>query len=237
MTTTSQTTILEELYQLTWQRFKDYDDLAHGWEHVLRVYHLAMYIAEQEGADAFIVGAAALLHDIGRLVQQKGVPHAERSVSESRPLLEGYSLDPTQIEAILHAIQAHSYSRGIEPRTLEAGVVRDADRLDGLGAIGILRWAISGTLKRKPATRTYHPEDPFAERREPDDKHYMLDHFFTKLLKLENSMVTETGRQMAQSRSAYMRSYLQEFKTELELSPPLNWPVDERVPGREEAFD
>lgn len=215
MGTTTAAQMLDNLYQEVQSRFEALDDPAHGWEHVRRVYELALRIAHEEGADPLIVGLAALLHDIGRLVHRKGVHHALLSVEESRDILKAYALTPEQVEAILHAIEAHSFSQGIEPRTLEARVLRDADRLDGLGAIGILRWAISGTIKRKPQTKSYHPEDPFGASHELDDKHYMLDHFFTKLLKLEDGMYTATGRAMAQQRTAYMRAYLEELRVEL----------------------
>ncbi len=115
----------------------------------------------------------------------------------------------------MHAIVAHSFSKGIEPRTLEARVVRDADRLDGLGAIGVLRWAITGALRRTPTTRSYHPEDPFAERHTLDDSRYMLDHFYSKLLKLVDTMSTESGRRLARERTDFMRVYLDEFRREL----------------------
>jgi uncharacterized protein len=42
-------------------RFVDFTDLAHGWEHVHRVYHLALHLAEQEHADGLIAGMAVLL--------------------------------------------------------------------------------------------------------------------------------------------------------------------------------
>ena len=58
--------ILTEVFTAVQARFVDFTDLAHGWEHVYRVYHLSLRIAEQEHADCFIVGMAALLHDIGR---------------------------------------------------------------------------------------------------------------------------------------------------------------------------
>lgn len=217
MNTTSQAGILASVYRETQRRFASFDDPSHGWEHVRRVYNLALRIGEEEGADALIVGLAALLHDIGRLVQRKGIPHALLSIEEARVLLKEYPLTPQQLEAILHAIEAHSFSQGIEPCTLEARVLRDADRLDGLGAIGILRWAITGTIKRGPQTLSYHPEDPFAQQHTPDDRLYMLDHFYTKLLKLEQGMYTATGRALAQQRTAYMRAYLEEFKLELGL--------------------
>lgn len=217
MSTTVHTQMLADIYREVQQRFSTFDDPAHGWEHVRRVYDLALRIADEEGADRLIVGSAALLHDIGRLINRKGTPHALLSVEESRGILKQYPLEAEQVEAILHAIVAHSFSQGIEPRTLEARVVRDADRLDGLGALGILRWAITGTIKRKPQTKSYHPEDPFGEQHELNDRLYMLDHFYIKLLKLEEGMYTTTGRALAQRRTAYMRAYLQELRAELGL--------------------
>src|SRR5690348_9444113 len=58
--------VLAQVYEEIQQRFSGIDDLAHGWEHVQRVYQLALSIAEREGADRFIVGMAALTHDLGR---------------------------------------------------------------------------------------------------------------------------------------------------------------------------
>src|SRR5439155_16099852 len=207
--------ILANVYSEVERRFAGIDDLAHGWEHVTRVYALALHIAEQEGANRFVVAMAALMHDLGRTVQADSITHhADLSVALATELLATYQVSADIQEAVLHAIIAHSFSRGIPPRTLEARVVRDADRLDGLGAIGILRWAIAGTLRRSPQTNTYHPTDPFAEQRTPDDRSYMLDHFFIKLLKLSDTMSTETGRALAQQRTAFMRIYLDELRKE-----------------------
>ena len=78
----------------------------------------------------------------------------------------------------------------IEPATIEARVPYDADRLDSLGASGIMRWAMTMKRGRWPEIRTYHPEDPIALWREPDRQRYQLDSFFAKLLKLEETMKT-----------------------------------------------
>src|SRR2546421_12031070 len=215
-TTTDESQLLLDVYAEAQERFSLLNDLAHGWEHVQRVYRLALHIAQQEGADPFIVGVAALLHDLGRLTHDETRHHADLSVIHARDLLTRYQVPPDKQEAILHAIDAHSFSKGLQPRTLEARIVRDADRLDSLGAIGVLRWAITGTLRRTPQTKTYHPTDPFAEHHSPDDRSYMLDHFFTKLLKLGDTMATETGRMLAQQRTAFMHSYLGELRKELE---------------------
>ncbi len=221
--------VLSKVYEEMQQRYEGFDDLAHGWEHIERVYRLALHIAEQESADTFIVGMAALMHDLGHLSTDTSLHHADLSMSMAGELLLAYDVSAGTREAILHAIAAHSFSLGIEPRTLEARVVRDADRLDSLGAIGILRWAITGVVRRTSETQTYHPEDPFAEWHTLDDRRYMLDHFFTKLLKLDGTMATQTGRALAQERTAFMRAYLDEFRKELsEQTSHLNKPDSHR---------
>jgi uncharacterized protein len=216
-TTTDESQLLSDVYAEAQERFSLLNDLAHGWEHVQRVYWLALHIAQQEGADRFIVGVGALLHDLGRLTHDEIRHHADLSVIHARELLTRHQVPPDKQEAILHAIDAHSFSKGLQPRTLEARIVRDADRLDSLGAIGILRWAITGTQRGTPETRSYHPDDPFAERHPLDDRRYMLDHFYSKLLKLSDTMSTQTGRKLAERRMRFMRTYLDEFKDELAM--------------------
>jgi uncharacterized protein len=209
--------VVSKVYVDLQQRYAGFDDPAHGWEHIKRVHTLALFIAEHENADTFIVGMAALMHDLGHLATDKTQHHADLSMQMARAMLMAYDVPAVMQEAMLHAIAAHSFSAGIEPRTLEAKVVRDADRLDSLGAIGILRWAITGTVRRNSETLTYHPEDPFAQRHILDDRRYMLDHFFTKLLTLNTTMATQTGLTLAQQRTDFMRAYLEEFRRELEL--------------------
>ena len=214
-----QVTIQANIYQEVKKRFASIDDPAHGWEHVQRVYTLALSIAERENADSFIVGVAALMHDLGRVVPDTTKHHAEVSKILASEILATQGVPPAIQQAILHAIDAHSFSRNTEPHTLEACVVRDADRLDGLGATGIIRWAITGTIRRTSETRTYHPDDPFAEHHEPDDRHYMLDHFYSKLLKLGDTMMTTTGRELARHRTEVMQTFLDELRVEIASMP------------------
>ena len=207
--------MLAEVFTEVQARFVDFTDLAHGWEHVYRVYHLSLRIAEQEHTDSFIVGMAALLHDLGRTTRDPKRPHAERSAVLATKLLVRYDLPHDTEEAILHAILAHNYRRGITPVTLEARVLYDADRLDSMGASGLMRWAMTLQNKKWSEWKSYHPDDPFAVRRAPDDQHYLLDRFFTKLLALPEVMTTETGRAMAQRRLAFLHLFLKELQLEL----------------------
>jgi len=106
-----QSHMLAALYQEIEERFTAFDDPAHGWEHVSRVYELAQRIAGEEEADQLITGSAALLHDIGRLIHRKGTQHALLSVEEARVILPRYPLEPEQVEAILHAIEVSCAGR------------------------------------------------------------------------------------------------------------------------------
>jgi uncharacterized protein len=207
--------MLAEVFTEVQARFVEFTDLAHGWEHVYRVYHLSLRIAEQEHADSFIVGMAALLHDVGRTIQEPKKPHAERSVLIAVELLARYDLSEETQQAMFHAILAHNYRRGVTPATLEAKVLYDADRLDSLGASGLMRWAMTFKHKRWSEWKSYDPDDPFAVHRTPDDQRYLLDRFFTKLLTLPEAMMTGTGRAIARSRVAFLRLFLQELQVEL----------------------
>ncbi|RQW80581.1 MAG: phosphohydrolase, partial [Methanothrix sp.] len=104
------------------------------------------------------------------------------------------------------------FSKGIVPKTLEAKILQDADRLDAMGAIGIARvFMTGGTLGRA----LYNPDDPFCRAREPEDGLWNLDHFYRKLLKLEAGMHTKTARQMAEKRADVLRRYLLDLEEEI----------------------
>jgi uncharacterized protein len=118
------------------------------------------------------------------------------------------------LDDVYHAIEAHSYSAGIEPRTAEAQVVQDADRLDSLGAIGIARCLLVGGRLDRPLCAV---DDPFCDERPPDDGRYTIDHFYAKLLKLPATMQTEAGRAEAERRAALMRRYLDDLRAEITL--------------------
>ena len=78
-----------------------------------------------------------------------------------------------------------------EPLASVAIVVQGADRLDALGAIGIARCLLTGGAL---GSDLYHPDDPFCTGREPDDRAFMADHFYTKLFKRPDTMQTSAGR-------------------------------------------
>jgi uncharacterized protein len=189
-------------------------DPAHDIQHIKRVVNNTLYLSELSSANTAITVPAAWLHDCVQV--PKDSPERSQvsrlAADEGCRFLAECGYPIALLPAVHHAIEAHSYSAGIEVRSLEAGIVQDADRLDALGAIGIARCLLTGGAL---GSLVYHPEDPFCEQREPDDRAYMVDHFYAKLFKLPDTMQTEAGREEAQRRVRMMNGYLEELRKEV----------------------
>ena len=189
-------------------------DAAHDDMHVRRVVANARMLAVTEGADLNVVLPAAWLHDC--VIIPKDSPERTQA-SRLAAVAAGEYLRKAGyperfIPAIQHAIEAHSFSAKIPPRTLEAQVVQDADRLDALGAVGIARTMMLGGAMGKPL---YDAAEPFPLNRTADDGENVLDHFFVKLLTLSDTMQTGAGRADAARRTAFMRTYLTQLGAEI----------------------
>ena len=185
-------------------------DAAHDFAHVRRVVAWARRLAEAEGADLAVVLPAAWLHDCVAVAKD----HTDRkrasrlAAERAAEWLAAEGFPDALLAPMAHAIEAHSFSAGIPPDTIEARVVQDADRLDALGAIGIARcYATAGAL----GAALVHPADPVPAEppaRPLDDRRYATDHFFAKLLRLPATMRTASGRAEAERRAEVMRQFL-----------------------------
>lgn len=197
-------------------------DPAHDLAHLDRVWMNAQIIARGEtGVDMCVLVAASYLHDLINLPKDSpDRSQASRQSAEAAgPILAQLGLTADQIDMARHAIVAHSYSAGIHPETTEARIVRDADRLDALGAIGIARtFVVAGALDLS----LYEPSDPFARNRVLDDHRYALDHWQVKLLNLANDMITDTGREMARKRVQVMLRFLDDLSAEIGADTPVD---------------
>ena len=189
-------------------------DLAHDYQHVLRVVKNAKLLCQQEGAIEAVVIPAAWLHDCLSLPKDhpQRAQASQLAADKAINFLSSIQYPEEHFQAIHHAICCHSYSANITPTTLEAKIVQDADRLDALGAIGIARCIqVSSQLKRP----LYAPEDPFCTTRKVDDKTYTLDHFYQKLLKIKNTMHCRSAREEADKRTKYMQGFLEQLQDEI----------------------
>lgn len=190
----------------------------HDWEHTLRVRRIAKRLAKAEGADLMVVEAAALLHDIGRpaeLADCGKTCHAElgaKMVREALPQL-GVS-DKEFIERVASCVLTHRYrKRNPErfPQSIEAKVIFDADKLDGIGAIGIARsFHFAGRIGAKIHNRE--------EEALSDDSYSKEDSAFreylVKLRHVRSKLLTDSGRAMAEGRHSFMEEFFKELNLE-----------------------
>lgn len=189
-------------------------DPAHDWAHIQRVVKNVIKLSENLEVNLSCAMAAAYCHDLVNLPKN----HPERTSSSSlsadkaEPILLKVGFDIEEIKIIKKAIIEHSYSTGLKPSSLEAQIVQDADRLDALGAIGVLRCA---AVNVKMNSQFYNIDDPLAERRDLDDKSFMLDHYYTKLLKLPDVMNTPQGKSLAFKRVEFMKRFIEELMNEI----------------------
>ncbi len=189
------------------------NDPAHNWSHILRVANLAHMLALKEKANVDITLAAALCHDLINV--PKNDPRRSEastlSALESAPLLLSVGFNEDEITSIKEAIITHSFSKNQRPESLEAMIVQDADRLDALGAIGILRCA---SVSTHFGSDYFDPEDFWAQERDLNDQKFMIDHYQTKLFKLADLMNTESAKKMAHERIEFMKLFLATLHSE-----------------------
>ena len=191
------------------------DDPSHDMLHIHRVIKTAIELAQEEAGDLAVIIPAAYFHDFVNVPKNdpRRTEASRMSAVAALEYLSSIDYPADKLEAIGHAIEAHSFSANITPRTLEAKIVQDADRLDGLGAIGIARCFTVGGILHRPI---YHAPDLMAEQRELDDFANSVDHFFVKLFKLPAQLQTPAARTEATRRVNFMRAYLEQLKSEVE---------------------
>ncbi len=170
----------------------------HGFSHVERVFNLCMYIGRKEGADLEVLALAALLHDVARPLESSGKvdDHAIEGAKIARRYLTGLDYPSDKVEAVAHAIEAHRFSGTIEPKTLEAKILSDADKLDAMGAVGVARvFMYAGEHGR--------------------DIEASIRHFEEKILRLKDMMYTKTAKEMALGRHEYTLQFIERLRAEM----------------------
>lgn len=195
----------------------DIVDGSHDVSHLIRVWRNASAISQSKGGDLNVLVPAVILHDCVAVEKCSSLRSQASRMAAIRAsgLLSTMEFSSDFILSVAHAIEAHSFSAGIEPRSLEAAILRDADRLDAIGAIGIARcFYVSGRLGRP----LYDMTDPEAKARPLDDTAFAADHFAVKLMRLSDGMLTQTGRKLAVIRHERMQRFLGEFFAEVTSS-------------------
>uniref|UniRef100_UPI0040571E53 HD domain-containing protein n=1 Tax=Candidatus Electrothrix sp. TaxID=2170559 RepID=UPI0040571E53 len=206
--------LLEALHRIS-ARYCLEEGGSHGPDHNERVFHTAMSIGDKMNARLDIIAPAALLHDIGRKQESssKGkVCHAELGAEMAEPILRDLGYSTADRITICHCIHAHRFRSSISPKTREAKILFDADKLDSIGAIGIGRaFLFAGQI----GARLHNAElDPaHTETYSTEDTAYR--EFQVKMSKVREQMLTPLGRQIAERRHAFMETFFSELHREI----------------------
>ena len=200
------------------------EDPVHGFDHVQRVYRMAERLSRAEGADLEIVWAAVLLHDAqdsraGRDEQEaeKRGNHHLRSAEFAAEVLSAEGWPAERIAAVQHCIQAHRFRDDLTaPQTLEAQVLFDADKLDAIGAIGVVRALAFSVFAGNPVY--YPPSERFLKTGEiqAGEAHSAYHEYLFKLIKLKDRLYTPTARSLAEQRHALMAAFFEGLAAEME---------------------
>ena len=176
-------------------------------------------IGNKEKADLYVVQLAALLHDIADFKFHAGDSSVGATVAKdylaSIGVNEGIA---SHVAGIVETVSFKGAGAEKSMRTLEGKVVRDADRLDAIGAIGIARCFAYGEHKGTPIyipdvkPKLHQTADEYITRQSSQ-----INHFYEKLLLLKDLMLTETGKKLAEERHKFMELFLKQFFKEWKI--------------------
>ncbi|WP_321383821.1 HD domain-containing protein [uncultured Enterococcus sp.] len=192
------------------------DMTGHDKAHIRRVVQQAERIAATESCSLFIVTAGAYLHDV---IDDKLVADEAEACKAVVEFLSNIGLDAQIIEKILHVITNVSYSKEVlhgkdSSLSMEAKIVQDADRLDAMGAIGIIRTAYYGGKKGHLIHDPQRMLQHFATKEEYREGTTVINHFYEKLLKLQNGLYTDYAKRVGKKRHDFLLLFLEEFLEE-----------------------
>jgi uncharacterized protein len=191
-------------------------DPVHGFDHILRVYHLASRLAEQTGADLEIVQVAALLHDANTAAPGEArASHQRLSADFAAQVLREEGWSEARIAEVQHCILAHRFRDDSEqPHTLEAKVLFDADKLDAIGATGVARAVAYAAHQGNPAYLA--PSQQFLEKglKAEGERHSAYHEYLYKLRKLKERLYTEPARAIAEERHRFQQAFFERLRAE-----------------------
>ena len=190
------------------------DNTGHGLQHALRVYNNARKINQIENGDVKIVLTSALIHDT---VDKKLFDNFEKRIDYVKEFLNSNNYSKDEVDEIIYIISNISWNKGqnSDLTSLNAKIVRDADRLDAIGTIGIIRAIEFGNSKN---INFYHDENIICKNGKYEFNKITsstLSHFYEKLLLLKDKLHTKTALAIAEERHKFMISFLNEFYNEL----------------------
>ncbi|WP_228546183.1 HD domain-containing protein [Halegenticoccus tardaugens] len=114
------------------------------------------------------------------------------------------------IAHVQQCIHSHRYSNEVEPASIEAELLCDADNLDALGAVGLARCFCYGGELGQPI---YDPETPVSVDDSPAGR-TQTNHLRKKILSLPERMYTGEGRRLAEERREFVADFVDRVERE-----------------------
>ena len=178
-------------------------DSAHDQHHVYRVLYAAVDIAKSmDSIDTDILVAACLLHDIGRESQfadLENICHAEIGGEMAYEFLLSRQWSTHKALHVKECISTHRYRSGDAPKSIEARILFDADKLDASGAIGIARTLIYKGQVKEPLYIINEEGNIIVEGGGAELSSFFQEYNY-KLKKVYHSFFTEQAREIALKR-------------------------------------
>jgi uncharacterized protein len=191
-------------------------DLSRDYSHIQRVWQNAQRIAtaaaenEDWNIDGDTLEASCLLHEIGRGHERPGESASEACARIAEKMLRNEGLREL-IWPTCEAIITH-VDRSRTPETLEAKILRDADNLEDLGAIGLARTIAQAVAAATPLF--YDMDDPAALERPIDPGTHILDRLPAMHFPLADNMYTSLGATEAARLGRVLVAYYEAFLKE-----------------------
>ena len=195
------------------------DFSGHDISHLERTMNTALYLQSKEGGDRIVIGIAAFLHDVHRIMQNEtgNFVSPKDSLDTVKNILKYINLSNEQIEKICYCIEYHEQYNWNENNVddINTLILQDADNLDAIGAIGIGRTFFYGGAHN---VVMYNPSVPLNEKNDYVESNVndesTIHHFYHKLFKLQDNMNTKTAKELAEKRTNFMKNFVNEFLSE-----------------------
>lgn len=207
-------------------------DSAHTLNHIERVYKLALLLADKiKDIDLNVLKIAALLHDVGRNEEDNDITgkkdHAVIGANIAEKILKQFKYSEDFIFKIKHCILSHRYRSDFKPKTKEAKILFDADKLDLLGCIGIIRsyfiskeynQEIYSTIPLEEYITNNINEQKSTGRIKDISKHSPNIEFELKIRNIPNVLYYKTSKKIAVRRIKIMEKFYDQLKNEFLLT-------------------
>ena len=195
------------------------NDPVHGFDHVLRVYHLAERIGAALDADLEVLRAAALMHDASGAHpgdEHGRASHERQSADFARATLESEGWEKDRIEAVMHCIRAHRYRGEERPQSMEAKILFDADKLDVIGAFGVARTIGYAVQAGQPVFAAPSEQFLATGEEQPGEPHSAYHEYLFKLRRVPDRLYTTPARDLAAARVQLMVAFFEGLQAEAE---------------------